>query len=667
MAVIVGAPGGQSFPFSAIVGQETLKLALLLNAVDPRVGGVLIRGEKGTAKSTAVRALRSLLPPITIVSGCRFACDPADAPSWCDECCERSGAGPLPTEQAAARLVELPVSATEDRIVGTLDFEHAIKRGEKRFEPGLLANANRAILYVDEVNLLDDHLVDTLLDAAAMGVNSVEREGVSFRHPARFMLIGTMNPEEGELRPQLLDRFGLCVDVSGVQDPGARVEIVRRRRDFDANPVAFCARWADDEAELTASIERGRALLPSVTVSDELLLAIANLALSVGVDGHRADQAMARAAAALAALEGREVPTVSDVSRIAPLVLAHRVRRTLFDEPRIDSVAMAALIATSLGSDNDQADDEQNAIADDTMLSAGQAAIWETAPDPRQPVDEPSPRARIAIPDERENRVDYMRSEGRRRQAVSAESRGRHTGSRASAEGTERADIALEATLRAAAPNQSSRNAANGLALQIERSEIQQKVRRHKAGTTIVFCVDTSSSMGTAARVAAVRTAVVDLLHDAYRRRDRVAVVAFRGDSAEVLLAPTASIQLAEMRLRDLTTGGSTPLAAGLLTSMEVVEREQRRDPDVVGWIVVLSDGRANVGLSGGVGSADALAAAVRMKAAGVHALVVDVAGSDQPSGPAREIATAAGARYVKTGDGGHTLAASVRSVVHNA
>ena len=644
MAVIVPATRGQSFPFSAIVGQETLKLALLLNAVDPRVGGVLIRGEKGTAKSTAVRGLRSLLPPITVVSGCRFACDPTDPPSWCDECRERAISETLPAEQVAARLVELPVSATEDRIVGTLDFEHAIKRGEKRFEPGLLAKANRAILYVDEVNLLDDHLVDTLLDAAAMGINSVEREGVSFRHPARFMLIGTMNPEEGELRPQLLDRFGLCVDVSGVRDPGARVEIVRRRRDFDADPVAFCAHWADDEVELAARIVRGRLLLPSITVSDELLFAIANLALSVGVDGHRADQAMARAAAALAALEGRDEPTVSDVGRIAPLVLAHRVRRTLFDEPRIDSAAMAALIETALGSADEGIGSEPDVPLAAPVLGEGQVSIWtQLGAEPSDafslPAETPSA---LAPPAPLLHATRY----GTRAPAVRGAERGRHTTSRQASSTIAAADVALDATLRASAPQQLARTAVDGLAVRIDQSEIQEKVRTHKVGATIVFCIDASGSMGAAARVAASRRAVMDLLSDAYLRRDRVAVVAFQGDSARVVLAPTASVQLAQMRLGEIETGGATPLAAGLMRAVEVLQAARLRKEQSDEWVVLITDGRANVGVAGGVGSSDALTAARKVRSLGMRVLVIDTS-SAKGSRPARELADAAGAEYV--------------------
>ena len=659
MEVAVPGRGTASFPFSAIVGQDLLKLALLLNAVDPRVGGVLIRGEKGTAKSTAVRALSAVMPPLSVVEGCRFACDPADPPSWCDECRARRAEGPLPRAGRAPSLVELPVSATEDRLVGTLDLEHALKHGERRFEPGLLARANRAILYVDEVNLLDDHLVDTLLDAAAMGVNTVEREGVSFRHPSRFMLVGTMNPEEGELRPQLLDRFGLCVDVTGEKDPGQRVEIIRRRRDYDADPATFAQQWQAAEDELRSRLRTARGLAERVTVPDELLFAIANLALTVGVDGHRADQAMARAAAAHAALDRRDTATTHDLAIVAPLVLAHRTKRTLFDEPRLDAGAMAAVIASVLGAESPgTAEPAEPAESVSASIGAGQTVIWETdsggSPDSAQEASDVELRAAV-------DRVKRSAA-GRTHKSASADQRGRHVRSRLSQSGAEVSDVALGATLREAAPSQSNRHSEDDLAVVVEAQDVHEKVRVRSVGTTIVFCVDTSSSMGAAERVSAARGAVLDLLVDAYRRRDRVAMVAFRGQGSSVVLAPTSSVQLAEMRLRDLPVGGATPLASGILTALEVLERERRRAPESVLWLVLVSDGKANVGVGGGQGSPDALSAARRVRAAGVNTVFVDVSGPSDSGAQGRELATAAGAEYLRVGQTAEGLGFAVKS-----
>jgi magnesium chelatase subunit I len=315
------------FPFTAIVGQEPMKQALVLNAINPSIGGVLIRGEKGTAKSTAVRALARLLPELEVVVDCRYGCPPDDPELQCPDCTMRVEAGEeLPRGRRRMRVVELPINASEDRVVGAIDIEAAIKRGEKEFEPGVLAEANRNILYVDEVNLLDDHIVDVLLDAAAMGQNTVEREGVSVSHPARFILVGTMNPEEGDLRPQLLDRFGLCVDVEGIHDVRQRVEIVERREEYEEDPEAFLLRWEPSERDEAEHISSAITTLSDVVVDRDILVAIAGLSIELDVDGHRADIVMRKSAQALAALEDRSAVGIDDVEHVAPMVLAHRVK-----------------------------------------------------------------------------------------------------------------------------------------------------------------------------------------------------------------------------------------------------------------------------------------------------------------------------------------------------
>jgi Mg-chelatase subunit ChlI len=319
--------GRAVFPFTAIVGQERMKQALVLNAINPAIGGVLIRGEKGTAKSTAVRALARLLPELEVVAGCKYGCPPDQSELHCDECTTRvSGGEELPRVRRQMRVVELPINASEERVVGAIDIEAAIKKGEKEFEPGVLAEANRNILYVDEVNLLDDHIVDVLLDAAAMGQNTVEREGVSVSHPSRFMLVGTMNPEEGELRPQLLDRFGLCVDVQGIHDVRKRVEIVERREAFEEDPDAFAARFEQTERAEAKRISRAIAGLSDVAIERAVLVAIAALAIELEVDGHRSDIVTRKAAQALAAYEDRSEATLDEVEAVVPMVLAHRVK-----------------------------------------------------------------------------------------------------------------------------------------------------------------------------------------------------------------------------------------------------------------------------------------------------------------------------------------------------
>jgi len=321
------------FPFTAIVGQERMRRALILNAVDTRIGGVLIRGERGTAKSTAARALAALLPKVDVVDDCRFGCDPDKPATWCTECKERfQGMTKIPFHVRTTSFVNLPVSATEDRVVGTLDIEQAIQKGERHFEPGVLASANRGLLYIDEVNLLDDHVVDVLLDSAAMGVNMVEREGISFTHPARFILVGTMNPEEGELRPQLLDRFALSVDIVGIREARERVMIMERNLAFEQDAEAFRQKWLQKEEEISHQIERARELVTQVTHTSRDLLSIAALTSSLNVDGHRADLVILKAARAQAAFEGRTKINDHDIALAAELALPHRIKRTPFQQ-----------------------------------------------------------------------------------------------------------------------------------------------------------------------------------------------------------------------------------------------------------------------------------------------------------------------------------------------
>ncbi len=340
------------FPFTAIVGQERMKRALILNAIDQRIGGVLIRGERGTAKSTAARALAALLPQVKVIQGCRFGCDPDHPETWCTECQARAAAGEDLAAQWAWRavpFVNLPVSATEDRVVGTLDIERAIQSGERHFEPGVLAAANRGILYIDEVNLLDDHVVDLLLDAAAMGINIVEREGVSFWHPARFILVGTMNPEEGDLRPQLLDRFALAVDIRGVTDPHQRVQIIERNLAFENDPQGFRQAWLPHEQALAERIAQARKRLPGVRHTSRDLLTIATFTASLGVDGHRADLVILKAARAHAAFEGRDALSPEDIMLAAELALPHRLKRTPLGQSEVSFAELQARLAELMG------------------------------------------------------------------------------------------------------------------------------------------------------------------------------------------------------------------------------------------------------------------------------------------------------------------------------
>lgn len=357
------------YPFTAIVGQDRMRRALVLNAVDPRIGGVLIRGERGTAKSTAARALAALLPEVKVVQNCRFGCDPTHPSTWCTECRERSAHGEdLPSTTRPTPFINLPVSATEDRVVGTLDIEAAIQKGERHFESGVLAAANRGLLYIDEVNLLDDHVVDVLLDAAAMGMNIVEREGISFSHPARFILVGTMNPEEGDLRPQLLDRFALSVEIYGIREARDRVEIMKRNLAFEADSQAFAAAFQPKEQELSQAISHARQLVEQVTYTSRDLLSIASLTASLGVDGHRPDLVILKAARAQAAFDGRTAITERDIALAAELALPHRLKHTPFQQSAVGMEELAERIEQLQGQSSE-------GTPDDGMEEAGEERV----------------------------------------------------------------------------------------------------------------------------------------------------------------------------------------------------------------------------------------------------------------------------------------------------
>jgi len=355
------------YPFTAIVGQERMRRALILNAVDPRIGGVLIRGERGTAKSTAARGLAALLPSVPVVKDCRFGCDPDQPITWCTECRERSCSDqPLPVTTRLTSFVNLPVSATEDRVVGTLDIEQAIQKGERHFEPGVLAAANRGLLYIDEVNLLDDHVVDLLLDSAAMGMNIVEREGISFTHPSRFILVGTMNPEEGDLRPQLLDRFALSVEITGIRDARDRVLIMERNLGYESDPDKFRKSWQESEDQLTQKISIARELVGKVTYKQRDLLSIAALTSSLNVDGHRADLVILKAARAHAAFEGRTSITDRDIALAAELALPHRIKRGPFHQSEITPDQLQERIEQLQGSTERGEASEDEAVESDS-------------------------------------------------------------------------------------------------------------------------------------------------------------------------------------------------------------------------------------------------------------------------------------------------------------
>ncbi|WP_432920521.1 VWA domain-containing protein [Microbispora sp. CA-135349] len=668
-----------AYPFSAVVGLADLKLALVLNAVSSRVGGVLVRGEKGTAKSTIVRALAAQLPQVAVVAGCRFHCDPgAPDPGCPDGPHEPDAAGAL----RAASLVELPVGASEDRLVGSLDLERALTEGVKAFEPGLLAAAHRGVLYVDEVNLLHDHLVDLLLDAAALGVCYVERETVSIRHAARFLLVGTMNPEEGELRPQLLDRFGLTVEVRATREPDERAEVVRRRFAFDADPEGFAARWAAEEAALAARIARARAVVGSVRLPDSRLRQITAVCAGFGVDGLRADLVTAHAAVAHAAWQGRDVVTREDVRVAARLALPHRRRRDPFDAPGLDERLLDELLDQAEPAAPEDPEDPDNPGGPEGPDSpgpddsggpgsgrsegpdgSGGPGAGSGAPEGTADVSEGSGSVGSGSEESNPAAGSGGRPHDDRPQDVAAagapfrvpvltvagvgagvagrrsSGRGRHgrtIGTRVPT-GAGPAGIDLPATLLAAAPHQ-LRRGRRGPGLVLTRDDLREPVREGREGNLVLFVVDASGSMGARRRMTAVKTAVLSLLLDAYQRRDKVGLVVFRGAGATVALPPTSSVEAGAARLRALPTGGRTPLAEGLATAAEVLRVERLRDPDRRPLLVVVTDGRATSG-----GDVTRAAAAL----AGVTSVVVDCESGPVRLGMAHALALRLGARVL--------------------
>ncbi len=652
------------YPFTAIVGQERLKRALILNAINSRVGGVLIRGEKGTAKSTAVRGLARLLPPINVVDGCAYSCQPDQPAGLCATCQGRSG--DLPIRSRSTRLVELPVSASEDRVVGSLDLEHAITEGQRRFEPGLLAQVNRGLLYVDEVNLLDDHLVDLLLDAAAMGVNTVEREGVSISHPARFILVGTMNPEEGELRPQLLDRFGLAVEVAGLVDVPSRVAVIERRMSYESDPQQFSAAWHQAEAELAARIEAARELLPLVQMDGSDMAAVASLCIELGVDGHRADLTILETARTHAAWSGRTRLGVEDIRIAAELALPHRMRRQPFTEIKLDEQRVADILERSGKSASAAASEELKKKAepgergepgeggneegggDVTPLASAGSAEQDTQNDNSTGGGKQFEADRMFRTRRLEGNSDrrQRRAPGKRTRTRTTRKQGRYIRSQRVDRVT---DLAFDATLREAAIYQRKRrdelSHTIGMTYRrrprvlIHKDDLRQKVRVRRTRNAVCFVVDASWSMAAEERMQATKAAVLSLLRDAYQRRDRVGLVSFQRDYARVLLPLTNSVELAQKRLQAMPTGGKTPLARGMLTAFELLERARRQDEEILPLMVLLTDGQANVAIGDLPPQQEAYQIAELIASQSIRAIVIDTEHPSFERGLSRRLA----------------------------
>lgn len=594
------------FPFAAVEGQDSVKKALLWNAVNPLIGGVLISGEKGTAKSTLVRGLAALLPGM--------------------------------------KVVELPLNVTEDRLVGTMDMEKAVKEGKKAFEPGILQKAHGNILYVDEVNLLSENIVNCLLEVSASGVNKVEREGISCSHPACFILVGTMNPEEGMLRPQFIDRFGLYVEVKGLEDLNLRVDVIKRRLEYERDPAAYTEKWRGKAAEVTEKILLARDKMVLVQVNANAMKLAVQIAEQGNCAGHRAELAVVETAKAIAAICGRTYLTIDDIKMAAKFALPHRVREKSpasacppGQQPQDDDTAKQEKETDSLDEGRAQTHSEQREERSQgqNMDGGGTSAAQDSDPDSDEnnskesadtaendeKIEEPGDIFTVKPLEIKPADKRKRRGSGKRSKTVTGSGQGRYI--KYTLPKGKLRDIAFDATFRAAAPFQRERK-KGCVALAIRDSDIREKVRERRTGSTILFIVDASGSMGANRRMKAVKGAVLSLLNDVYQQRDKVGMLAFRKDAAELLLGVTGSVDLAQKKLRDLPTGGKTPLAAGLYMGYELIKVVMLKDSDTIPFIVVVSDGRANVSLRGGDPVKDALHAARKIAAEGIKSLFID-------------------------------------------
>ncbi|MDY6853169.1 MAG: putative cobaltochelatase [Thermodesulfobacteriota bacterium] len=641
------------YPFSAIIGQEKMKLALLLNAICPSIGGILIRGEKGTAKSTAVRALAALLPEIEVVSGCPFNCNPHEYEGLCPGCKANVHKGSvLPATTRKIGLIDLPLGVTEDRVVGSLDIEYAVKEGKRRLTPGLLASAHRGILYIDEVNLLNDHIVDVILDATGMGLNIIEREGISYAHRAEFILIGTMNPEEGELRPQLLDRFGMCIEIEGIEDLDERIQLIKLRELYDKNSTDFIRNYQNNENTLSQKIMNARKRLADVRISDEMVQLCSELALNAFVAGHRADIIMRKAALCIASYRGKKEVTKEDIKEAADLVLLHRVRmppppQHRPEEKEEEPPSPPKEKEPEKEEEETETQNRKNSEAMNEEEGGDTGEPERGIPDiPMLDTVFPVGNAFKVRKIQTERDRIFRKGSGRRSRTRTSSKAGRYIMNTLERKTD---DLALDATIRAAAPYQRQRKRKD-VAIAIEEGDIREKIRERRIGNFIVFVVDASGSMGAGKRMVETKGAIMSLLLDAYQKRDKVALVAFKGDRAEVLLPPTSSIDLAYKLLEELPTGGKTPLCHGMTLGYKIIQSYFHKDPNIYPLLILISDGKANVSQYGGKPMSEAMEIADMIKDdSRVNKAVIDV---EKPGiisfELAHQLSTRMGASYFK-------------------
>ncbi len=644
----------KAYPFTAIVGQDLMKLALLLNAINPKIGGVLIKGTKGTGKSTAVRALADLLPEIEVIKDCPFNCNPKNLKESCHPCQDRIITADLKeedTEFRKMRVINLPINATEDRVIGTIDIKKALEEGIKALEPGILAEANRNILYIDEVNLLADNVADVLLDSAAMGINIIEREGISLHHPSNFILVGTMNPEEGNLRPQLLDRFGLSIDVERIEDIDKRVLITKYVEEYQNDPNEFYSKFKPKQKELKNKIINARKILPSVEISNNQLKKTSKICVKLEVDGHRADITINRTAKSIAAFYGRKFVEDDDLKTAAKLALSHRLRRLPFEDKTLDESELEALF-----------DNEEIEVKNDTQLEEKQSEMEHNQTDNNLlkniQNDKQIHNVREKTFGIKENiladqiiknkkKREVMNTSGKRVLHPTLSPHGKYVGSEKKREINMpySMDIAFNETLNEAAlDEQNLRAFKNGNKLEIKGKHIHIKKRMGKSSYLIIFCVDASGSMGIKDRMETVKGAIYSILQTNYIHRDKVSLIVFRQDRAETILPPTRSTDLAYKLLKDIPTGGTTPLAAGLLKALDVAKEEIRKKSGYIPLIILLTDARGNVYFKDAI--EDVLKIGMEIAQQEINLILVDTEFSDVKLDFSKKLANVANAIY---------------------
>ena len=672
------------------MGQEDVKKSLILNAINPTIGGVLIKGDKGTGKTTAVRALADLLPSIKVVKGCPFNCDPDDEDSLCDSC----KSGDFEVETKSMRVVELPLGSTEDRVVGSINIEKALKEGLKALEPGILADANRNILYVDEINLLDDNLVDVLLDAAAYGVNIVEREGISVAHPSNFMLVGTMNPAEGELRPQLSDRIGLHISVHSIMDLEQRVKIMERREEFEMDPSAFKEKFKDEQDSILKKIITAREMLEKVHVSRDIMEIIAYICMEMGVDGHRADIAILKTSKTIAAYYNMGEVNLDHVKEASLLVLGERFHKSSQNKNKIDQMVQKAIDDISKkkeekekqqntegqqdqGSNdqNDQEGPEQGGNDEENLGNEeGQGKTDDQKEQDPMETEEQENQQQINDGEQGqgssdnnnpnteehgkklktlENQEDMdsceegldikklLKIKGRKKKKLygkrvdSTTQKGKYVKSRIT---NDKRDIAIDATLRAAAMS------SEGI-INVKSEDLRHKVRKHGAKASIALVVDISGSMFSERKAERVKDILINVIEDAGRQGDKISVIGFKGKEAAVIIPTTKRATAFRHQVDNITIGGTTPLASGMKKGFEILKKEKFRD-EYVPMMLILTDGMPNVAVEENP-TKDALNIANDLKDNEIHTIVVNFEtavkyGRDMNM----ELAVASGGRY---------------------